>query len=206
MNLPNKGHYLGSVPVHDEPLICVFDHFVSDIEISRLMRAGRKGLVPAQTITDDGSINAHGRTGSVCWVTHDHDLTIAALAARISALISLPLSRAEPFQLVHYAQSQGYAPHYDGWFHDTEAARRCMERGGQRLVTCLLYLNDVPSGGGTAFPKLKMAVDARKGRMLLFHNCQRGTTALHPDSLHGGLPVPQGEKWVCNLWFRERDF
>lgn len=206
MNPALKDQYPGSIPVHDEPLICVFDHFLSDIEISHLIRAGRKGLVPAQTITDDGSINTYGRTGSVCWVKQNHDLTISALAARISALLGLPLSRAEPFQLVHYAQTQGYAPHYDGWFHGTEAAKRCMERGGQRLVTCLLYLNDVPNGGGTAFPKLEMAVDARKGRMLLFHNCQRGTSEPHLDSLHGGLPVPAGEKWVCNLWFRERDF
>ncbi|HAJ77322.1 MAG TPA: hypothetical protein DCM64_12835 [Gammaproteobacteria bacterium] len=49
-------------------------------------------------------------------------------------------------------------------------------------------------------------VRARKGRMLLFHNCHSQSTIRHPESLHGGLPVNSGEKWACNLWFREKAF
>lgn len=74
------------------------------------------------------------------------------------------------------------------------------------MVTCLLYLNDVAEGGGTAFPNLDMEIRPKKGRMLLFHNCHQGSTVIHPDSLHGGLPVLKGEKWACNFWFRELVF
>src|SRR5690606_31092572 len=81
--------------------------------------------------------------------------------------------------------------------------QRCMARGGQRLITCLLYLNDVERGGATGFPSLDLTIKARKGRLLLFHNCYPGTNQRHPDSLHGGLPVEKGEKWACNFWFRE---
>ena len=27
--------------------------------------------------------------------------------------------------------------------------------------------------------------------------------SLHPDSNHAGLPVLAGDKWACNLWYRE---
>jgi prolyl 4-hydroxylase len=39
-----------------------------------------------------------------------------------------------------------------------------MSKGGQRMVTCLLYLNDVEKGGGTSFPRLDMEVRAKKGQ------------------------------------------
>lgn len=76
-----------------------------------------------------------------------------------------------------------------------------MAKGDQRMVTCLLYLSDMEEGGGTAFPNLDMEIRAKKGRMVLFHNCQEGSTDPHPDSLHAGLAILKGEKWACDFWF-----
>jgi hypothetical protein len=59
---------------------------------------------------------------------------------------------------------------------------------------------------GTGFPNLDLEVRARKGRMVIFHNCLTKTNIKHPNSLHGGLPVIKGEKWACNLWFRESPY
>jgi prolyl 4-hydroxylase len=28
----------------------------------------------------------------------------------------------------------------------------------------------------------------------------------HPKSLHGGSPVWGGQKWACNLWFRQHAY
>ena len=39
---------------------------------------------------------------------------------------------------------------------------------------------------------------------MVFDNCEAGTTGVHPQSLHAGMPVDEGEKWAANLWFRER--
>lgn len=206
MSFPPHTRYAGSIHLSDAPTACVFEHFLSEEEIVHLLRAGQDRARPAQAITDNGAVGNSGRTGTVCWIPQRHDPVIAALAERICTVVGLPLDNTEPFQLVHYLPSQGYAPHYDGWNPETEAGKRCMARGGQRLVTCLLYLNDVVGSGATVFPKLRMGVDARKGRMLLFHNCITGTADLHPDSLHAGLPIRVGEKWVCNLWFRESRF
>ena len=82
------------------------------------------------------------------------------------------------------------------------------EPGGQRLVTVLAYLNDVQEGGGTEFPEMGVTINAKKGNVAVFHNTLPLTpttnhSKVHPRSLHGGMPVIKGEKWMVNLWFRE---
>jgi prolyl 4-hydroxylase len=161
-------------------------------------------LAPALVSSAENGVVSEGRTGSTCWVPLNYNKVIAELTLRIAEVVGISLENAESLQVVHYDQSQEYAPHYDAWVAESESGKRCMERGGQRLVTCLLYLNDVESGGGTSFPKLDMEIRAIKGRMVIFHNCYSGQTIRHPDTLHGGMPVLEGEKWACNLWFREK--
>jgi len=61
-------------------------------------------------------------------------------------------------------------------------------------------------GGGTGFPKLEVEVAAKPGRMCIFHDLIGDGPERHPKALHAGLPVKAGEKWACNLWFRERPY
>jgi prolyl 4-hydroxylase len=196
-----KGQILSS-----DPFVCVFDNYVSALEVEHILAAGATLLAPALVTGPNEGVISTTRTGRNCWIAHRHDKVIAGICERISELAGLPLENAESLQLIHYDHSEEYAPHFDGWDADSEDGQRCMSRGGQRLVTGLLYLNDVPAGGGTSFPNLQMEVQARKGRLLLFHNCLLGGIVRHPNSLHGGMPVLEGEKWACNLWFRERVF
>jgi prolyl 4-hydroxylase len=72
-----------------------------------------------------------------------------------------------------------------------------------------MYLNEVDGGGGTSFPNLDLQIEARLGRMVLFHNVGDHTPhdmTRHPQALVGGVPVLSGEKWACNLWFRARPY
>lgn len=187
-----------------EPLVQRHAAFVSPEEQKALLGAARPKMQRALVSDDHTGVQSAGRTGSNCWVPHDSSPVIRSLAERIAGLTGLPLSHAESFQVIHYAEQQEYRPHFDAWRADTERGQRCMQRGGQRLVTCLLYLNDVAHGGGTCFPKLGLEVEAIAGDLVLFHNCHAGTSERHPHSLHGGMPVGAGEKWAANLWFRER--
>ncbi len=189
-----------------DPMVAVFDHYVADQEIAHVMKAGESLLAPALVTGPNDGVISERRTGRNCWIAHHHDEVIGRLCERIAKLVGVPLPHAESLQMIHYGKQQEYAPHYDGWDADTEAGQRCLQRGGQRIITCLLYMNDVPEGGGTSFPKLNLEVEARKGRMVVFHNCAPGSTLRHPNSLHGGMPVLDGEKWACNLWFRERPY
>ncbi|NJN29398.1 MAG: 2OG-Fe(II) oxygenase [Synechococcales cyanobacterium RM1_1_8] len=192
--------------VNDAPLIYVFEDFLGESECAALIAAAQGHLQRAVVSDAKSGAVSEGRTGQNAWVRHRHTPEIGALCDRISALVNLPLDQAESLQVIHYAETQEYRPHYDAWDGNTERGDRCMAQGGQRLVTCLLYLNAVAAGGGTCFPKLDLEIRAIPGRMVLFHNCYPATSLRHPASLHGGLPVLAGEKWACNLWFRERRY
>lgn len=198
-----KNEYTGGNILASEPLVCTFDNFLSDDEIDAFKAAALPKMQRAFVSAEKKGVTSPGRTGSNCWVLHTEQVKIKAVAQRISSLVDIPLINAESFQVIHYGETQQYKPHFDGWDHQTERGLRCMAKSGQRLITCLIYLNDVEEGGGTIFPKLDKQVEAKKGRLVIFHNCEAGTNVRHPSSLHGGMPVTKGEKWACNLWFRE---
>lgn len=190
--------------LHEEPSVWLFENFASSEEIAALRAAAWEKLQPAQVSGDKEGYVSPGRSGSNCWIPHAHDALTLQLADKVSKLVKIPLNHAENFQVVYYGVDQEYKAHYDAWDTDSERGIRCMEKGGQRLITTLIYLNHVDAGGATGFPKLDIDVYPLPGNLLLFHNCYKGTISKHIDSLHGGLPVTQGEKWAANLWFRER--
>lgn len=76
--------------------------------------------------------------------------------------------------------------------------------GGQRLVQCVVYLNDVPADGGGAtkfyHPSLGgLTVQPRLGDALVFFPAFADGTA-DERMPHAGEVVLKGEKWTINTW------
>ena len=189
-----------------DPLVQVIDDFVTETERSHIIRLTADKLDTALVSAVGAAKTSDGRTGSVAWVKHDHTPIVRGLVKRVSNLVGIPVRHAESLQVVHYGETQEYKPHFDAYDMTTEKGQQRTAKGGQRLVTALMYLNEVEDGGGTIFPKLDLEVEARPGRMVIFHNV--GDNDLedltrHRHSLHGGSPVWGGQKWACNLWFRQ---
>ena len=199
-------HYSAGRELADEPAIWLFENFASAREMASVLDCAHEKLSPAEVSGDNQGYLSSGRSGSNCWVPHNADPLVLDLARRIAELVQIPLSHAESFQVIHYGPEQEYKPHFDAWKLDSERGIRCMTRGGQRLITALLYLNHVEAGGSTIFPKLDMQVRPVPGNLVVFHNCHIGSNTRHPHSLHGGMPVQAGEKWAANLWFREQQY
>ena len=96
-----------------------------------------------------------------------------------------------------------YQHHFDAYDHGTTRGDYNMQRGGQRLVTVLAYLNDVEEGGTTSFWHLNLEIQPLQGRLLVFHNCLPNTNKKHLKTLHQGNAPLSGEKYAFNLWFHE---
>jgi hypothetical protein len=131
------------------------------------------------------------------------DLVVAVVQEKLARLASLPVHWHEPPNLLHYRPGQEYQPHYDFIDPRAPAFRDELMVLGQRVATCLVYLNDDFDGGQTAFPRLGWKYRGRPGDMLLFQNLVANG---QPDfsSLHAGLPPTRGEKWLLSLWVRNR--
>jgi len=206
MDFSLRDFYETGNQINEDPKLVVFEDFLQPLETEQLLAAAQSKLKQALVSAANSGVESPGRTGRNCWIPHDYNAVVEDLSLRVADIVGMPLEYAESLQVVHYGRSQQYAPHYDAWDAGTERGQRCMAHGGQRLITCLMYLNEPAEGGGTSFPNLDLEVRAKRGRMLLFHNCHRGSTVRHPDSLHGGMPVLEGEKWACNFWFREKRY
>lgn len=134
------------------------------------------------------------------------DLALRAVQLRMASAAGVPLDHAEHLVVLRYEPGQEYRPHRD--YRPPSSIERDRPQAGNRLRTICVYLNDVEAGGQTEFPVAALKVEPRSGRAVVFDNLHADGTP-DADSLHAGLPVERGEKWLATLWLRQapyRDF
>ena len=83
-------------------------------------------------------------------------------------LTGKPIEHCELPQVGRYLPSQQYLQHFDAFDTSNEDGRRFASNGGQRTITVLVYLNDVPRGGATRFPTIGLDVQPKQGMALVF--------------------------------------
>ena len=157
-------------------------------------------LMPSSVVNPNtgATLQSDLRTShSMHFVPSMYDAVVAELVKRIAAIAGLPASHAEPLGVLRYGPGQEYRPHYDYYTDDLHE--------GQRTTTVFVYLNDVAEGGGTEFPRLGVRVEPQRGKAVKFLNCTPDGKP-NPETLHAGLPVVRGEKWLATLWFWDRPF
>jgi prolyl 4-hydroxylase len=117
-------------------------------------------------------------------------------------LAQLPF--AEPPIFYRYRDGQQYKWHCDYIIPRSDSVKQELRFFGQRIATTILNLTDQFSGGETEFKNWKISISAKVGQLIQFFSFENGKP--NPDSVHAGLPVYSGDKWVCTLWFRQRPY
>ena len=193
---------------NDKQMIAVVHDFVSQEECEEILAYSWQNMERSTVASTDGKGQKHSkRTGSNTWLSHDASPIIKDVAERISQMVRMPLQNAEPFQVVHYEENEEYDYHWDSFDEsDDVATEEYTKNGGQRLITVLGYLRDVPKGGETGFNHLGVNIQPRRGSIIVWWNVEPNTTKREIKSQHAGLPVLEGEKYAFNLWFREKEF
>jgi prolyl 4-hydroxylase len=143
----------------------------------------------------------HRRTSQGAHFERAANPVVTAVEQRLARLSGLPEPNGEGLQILHYRVGGEYRPHFDYFDPATPGCALQLRHGGQRLLTIILYLNDVDGGGGTLFPELGLEFLPEKGAALMFASMTR-EGALQPQSLHGGSPVTAGVKWIATRWIR----
>ena len=193
---------------NDKQMIAVVHDFISQEECEEILAYSWQNMERSTVASKDGKGQKHDkRTGSNTWLQHDASPIIKGVADRISQMVSMPLKNAEPFQVVYYKENEEYDYHWDSFDEsDDVATEEYTKNGGQRLITVLGYLRDVPKGGETGFNHLGVNIQPRRGSVIVWWNVEPNTTKREIKSQHAGLPVLEGEKYAFNLWFRENEF
>ena len=153
------------------------------------------------TIADDTGI-ADFRTSETCDLDPS-DPDVAAIDRKICDLLGLPAELGEPIQGQRYAKGQEFRAHtdtfnpggYDFYLHATE--------GGQRTWTAMIYLNAPQDGGATRFRTIGKTIQPEPGKLLAWNNLNKDGEP-NPATLHQGMKVRRGTKYIITKWFRER--
>ena len=141
------------------------------------------------------------RTSDSCDMDR-YDPRLMPIDKSIAELLGIEPKNGETMQGQRYAPGQQFRAHHD-FFHENQKYWAEMKKtGGQRTWTAMIYLNDVEEGGATWFPQAGLKVAPRRGLLLAWNN-------MNPDgspntlTLHEGMPVVHGVKYIITKWFRE---
>jgi prolyl 4-hydroxylase len=152
-------------------------------------------------IADDVGV-ANFRTSETCDLDW-RDPVVGEVDRKISDLLGLPLDASEPIQGQRYSPGQEFKPHtdtfepggYDFYVHTADM--------GQRTWTAMIYLNAPEDGGATRFKTIGKTVQPETGKLLAWNNLLPDGRP-NPATLHQGMKVRRGTKYILTKWFRER--
>jgi prolyl 4-hydroxylase len=141
-------------------------------------------------------------TGSVFSLI-ETDFVFQLVRARIAHTAGLAAGNLEPLEVLHYSVGERFKPHIDFYHPDLPNFAEAIRTKGQRVQTCLVYLNDDYEGGETDFPKIGLKFRGRAGEAIFFDNVDaEGNGDMR--TLHEGMPPSRGEKWLLSQWMRDR--
>ncbi len=186
----------------ESPALRLLEGLLTEAECSELIALARPRLQRAMTVDTDGRHQVdERRTSEGMFFGLAEVPLVGRIEQRLATLLGVPASHGEGLQILHYLPGQEYEPHHD-WFDPAQPGFASITAvGGQRIASVVIYLNSPKLGGGTAFPELGLTITARAGSAVYF--AYEGGDL---SSLHAGLPVLEGEKWIATKWLRERPY
>jgi prolyl 4-hydroxylase len=187
------------VPTRELELFVV-RNFLDPSECAALIELIDAKRRPSEIADDIGIANF--RTSETCDLDW-HDAAVGNVDRKIAELLGLPLANSEPLQGQRYAPGQEFKPHtdtfepggYDFYLHTAAS--------GQRTWTAMVYLNEPEDGGATRFKTINKTIQPETGKLLAWNNLLPDGRP-NPATLHQGMKVRRGTKYVLTKWFRER--
>ncbi|GLS14627.1 2OG-Fe(II) oxygenase [Hydrogenophaga electricum] len=187
------------------PRVVVLGGLLSAEECEGLIEAAQPRMARSRTVqtrTGGEELNPD-RTSDGMFFNRGESALLERIEARIARLVAWPVENGEGMQVLNYRVGAEYKAHYDYFDPAEPGTPTILRRGGQRVATLVMYLNEPVRGGGTTFPDVGLEVAPQRGNAVFFSYDRP-----HPATrtLHGGAPVLEGEKWVATKWLRERVF
>ncbi|MFI4933785.1 MAG: prolyl hydroxylase family protein [Caulobacterales bacterium] len=195
-------------PVCETPRVRVAETFAPALICDWLVERARGRMRPAMMYdgaTKTEQVDPHRTCSDYQFDILNTDLVLVLVREKIAALTKLPTVAMEPPRIFHYALGERIKPHYDRCGDGDEGYGRQGGYLGDRIVTFLLYLNDGFEGGELEFPKVGFRCKGAKGDAVYFAHVDPSGKP-EPLSLHAGLTITAGEKWVLSQWIHDRPF
>lgn len=164
-----------------------------------LVEADRR---PSTLADHDG--DRYFRTSETCDLSPDEP-AVQQVEALLEKISGIDPAYGEPLQGQRYAVGQEFKPHTDYFTPGGPDWERYCAVAGQRTWTFMIYINEPDAGGGTRFKALKKTFQPETGKLLCWNN-RRPDGSVNPTTLHHGMKVRKGLKYVLTKWYREKEW
>lgn len=153
------------------------------------------------TIADPNG-DSYFRTSETCDLD-PLDPFIAEIDTQIANFAGIDPAYGEQLQGQRYAVGQEFKAHTDYFEPNGEDFLKFCSVAGNRTWTIMVYLNEPQAGGATRFTRVGKTVQPETGKLLAWDN-RTPQGALNPATIHHGMKVRGGVKYVITKWYRER--
>lgn len=182
-------------------MVTEIENFLTDDECNDLIKESSSHFFKTTTL---GQVIEGYRVAEGAWLSNNLEI-VKNLKNKVHQQCGVPIPNMEGTHIVKYEIGGEYKVHHD-FFHVNETYYEGeMKRGGQRIKTALVYLNEGFTGGETEFPQMSIKVNPKRGKLVLWDNTHPDGSPDY-DSLHAGLPVISGTKYIAVIWMRQSNF
>ena len=150
----------------------------------------------------DPNGDAYFRTSETCDLSPGLPI-VQDREKRLFTLNAIDPAHGEPVQGQRYEEGQEFKPHCDYFNPGGQDWERYTSVAGQRTWTFMIYLNDVKAGGATRFKCIDKTFQPETGKLVCWNN-RRPDGSGNPNTLHHGMKVRKGTKYVITKWYREK--
>tara|TARA_B000000565_G_scaffold48502_1_gene32282 strand:+ start:116 stop:856 length:741 start_codon:yes stop_codon:yes gene_type:complete len=191
--------------------VCVIEDALTHAECDALVR---KAQVPGvlQASRTGGGMQPDRRQS---WQARCQYRETPGVQAKLGRLMGVPVQHMEALKLIYYPTGGFFESHHDAFARSfdprTGASDWACVAGGtwpNRVVTCIVYLNDVPGTGAdtgrTVFDDIGVAVRPKKGRAVVFAPAYLPTSTYRPGQrrecmAHRGERC-HADKYIATQW------
>ena len=155
--------YPGLIAVNKDPWIFAVPHFLNKEECDSLIQYSEPHLQDSLYFMDNQTCKSDKRTSKDVRLNYSFTSNIHK---KISSLIHSPVENFEPLKVVKYEEGEYFLPHHDGACRNEYKITNgelCNIAHNNRVVNCLIYLNNCKSGGETEFGKYDIRIKPHQG-------------------------------------------
>jgi prolyl 4-hydroxylase len=145
------------------------------------------------------------RTSRTVWISNKRDPLMVRISELTHLLTELPIENQEHLQVAKYEEGGRFVPHFDVCTDNSETCEKNNKGAGQRIATLIMYLNDEFKGGETSFPNIGLSIQPKRGKAILFWSTDK-YERIHEEAEHQGMPVLEGQKYICTKWSHVRAY
>ncbi len=168
-------------------------------QLMDLIDANRRPSTIADPNGDD-----YFRTSETCDLPPEAQV-VRELRELFTRVSGIDLAHAEPSQGQRYAVGQEFKNHTDYFEPSGADYQKYCAIAGQRTWTFMVYLNEPEAGGATRFKAVNKTFHPDAGRLVCWNN-MRPDGRPNPATLHHGMKVRKGTKYVITQWYREKEW